>query len=90
MSEEILTNLTYNFNKHLSFNSAKLEEDEMTTISNIDTINEKPTQDEIMKQLTEFKDGEEIPEKGDPFNFYATLIKFPLIPGTSASRKLIY
>lgn len=32
MSEEILKNLAYNFNKHLSFNSAKLEDDTFTTL----------------------------------------------------------
>jgi hypothetical protein len=90
MSTEILTNLTYNFNKHLKFNSAKLKDDEYTELTKIDLITDPPTQKRIMEQLTENVADDGIPEKGDPFKFFATLIKFPTKPGTYASRELMY
>jgi hypothetical protein len=90
MCSELIKNLGFNFNKHLSFNSANLKDNTYTTLQNFNKITETATQKSIMKELTEEVDEQGIPTKGDPFNFFATLIKLPCSPGTYASRELMY
>lgn len=43
MSEDIMNNLTHNFNKHLSFKSADLKDGAFSTIDEIEKLDEKRT-----------------------------------------------
>lgn len=90
MSTEILNDLTFNFNKFLKFNSANLEDNTYYTIKNFEELPNQDKQDEIMKVMTEFNEKEGKPERGDPFKFFTSLCKFPMIPGSYGSRELLY
>jgi hypothetical protein len=44
-----------------------------------------------MSVMTEFDDEKGLPVRGgEPFKFFASLCKFPLTPGSYASRELMY
>lgn len=49
MCSELIKNLGFNFNKHLSFNSANLKDNTYTTLQNFNKITETATQKSIMK-----------------------------------------